>query len=108
MRLFVDRHGVISQRGPHPLGLISRACRIPPRKNNEKFLAAITSDRVVASSRALHAPGEFPENGVAGKMAVGVVDHLEMIEIREHHPDGPIFARAPGKLALENIEDRGA
>ena len=107
MGLLINRHGLIGKRGAHTLGLISGACGIAAGEDDEKLFAAVAAHRVVAAGCALHAAGELAQNGIAGEVAVSVVDHLEVVEIGENDADGTIFAGTPGKLALEDIENRG-
>ena len=106
MRLFINRHGVVGERGAHTLGLISGASGIAPGKNHEELFAAVAPQRIVLRIRSACA-GRLAQHGVAGEVAVGVVDALEMVEVHQHHAHGRRSRKAPGQLALKNIEDGG-
>src|ERR1035437_868224 len=108
VRAVVDRHGLTGEGGAHALGLAGGAGLIAAGKDDQKLLAAVTADGVVRTGDGLHAAGEFAQDGIAGEVAVGVVDGFEVIEVGQDEADGTVFAGAAGELALEDIEDRGA
>ena len=54
-------------------------------QDDHHFLAAIAPDHIYIADLAAQAVGQFDQNLVAGRVAIGVVDAFEVIQV---HHDG--------------------
>ena len=70
---------------PELLGAETRAHKTQPGQNKQKLLAAVAAHPVVGAHCALKDCADLLEHVVAGQVAVGVVDVLEVIQIRQNN-----------------------
>ena len=84
-------------------------------ENDHEFLAAVTGDDVVGAEMVSKLMGEADQCAVAGFVAVGVVDQLEVVEIGHGQcercalalqPSHDRFEVAPIREACQNIRRR--
>ena len=52
--------------------------------------------------------GNVAEHGIAREVAVGVVDELEVVEVRHQDAYRPLFSLGPGQLSLQAFHDAAA
>ena len=52
-------------------------------QHDDEFLAAIAGDEIEAANMTRDARGDFLQHGIAGLMAVAVIDALEPVDIEE-------------------------
>jgi hypothetical protein len=67
-----------------PLGERDRGIEHRAGKNQQEFLAAITSDPVDLARFILEKAREFLEHVISREMAVGVVHALELVDVAHH------------------------
>lgn len=65
----------------HVDGEVLRHGERSPWENDEKFIAAPAARVASSCGVFLHEVGEGADDGIAGSVAVGVIDFLEMIKI---------------------------
>ena len=68
-----ELHRFLAQLAPHPLGLPKCTGLIASGKNDEKFLAAIASNRIVRPSTGLHPASGFAKHRITGEVSVRIV-----------------------------------
>ena len=51
------------------------------RKDNQEIIVAVATNGFVGSDRRTDSPGRFLQHSVARKMAVGVIDSLESVQV---------------------------
>lgn len=56
-------------------------------KDDGEFVATDTSDDIVFSGHRLHELSGFGEDGVAGGVAVAVVEMFEVVDVEQHESD---------------------
>ena len=75
-----------------------------PLAQHDEFLAAIAVDAVVGARRRVQFARDLAQRLVADRMAVTVVDGLEMVDVDDqqaHRPDRIRLAQRPRTLAVE-------
>src|SRR3546814_17379764 len=65
-----------------------------------EFLAAKPSQRIAGPLQAGAEPGDAPDHLVARRMAMGVVDPLEMIDVEQQQAGGPLMPFEQGDGAV--------
>ena len=50
----------------------------------------------------------FHEHGVSGVVAPGVIDDLELVEVRKQHRYLTMLPGGPGQTFLQSLDERGA
>ena len=70
-----------AHRDPQPLGHGAGLVEVRLGEHDQELLAAVTSEEVVRPERLAAARRDLPQHLVAGLMAVGVVDPLEVIGV---------------------------
>ena len=60
---------------------------IQRRQEDGEFVTAKTRDHVVFAQLRTHAGGHGDQDGITGRMAVGVVDVFEAVAVEEQHGD---------------------
>src|SRR6266540_5379097 len=73
------------ERDADALRDLRSAVEIGAREDEEELLAAPPTGEVDVAERLLQEDGELTEDGVAGGMAVAVVDVLEPVEVGDHN-----------------------
>src|SRR5262249_39759602 len=68
-----------------------------------ELLAAVAGDDVLAAHRGREAAGDRLEDEVAGRVAEGVVDLLEVIDVAEEQRQRRFVAHTVGKLGAETV-----
>jgi hypothetical protein len=68
------------------------------RKNQEEFVASHPHSEIAFANDTVEASSKFLQHQITGRVAVGVVDLLEIVQIQEHHRQGMPFARGAGHL----------
>ena len=64
---------------------------VATRQQDQEFFPAVAANGIILADRVLHAARGFTENGVPGKVAVVVIDVLEMVEIHHHYANRSTF-----------------
>ena len=77
-------------------------------QHQQEFLAAIAAEPVDAADVGEHGDRECPQHLVAGRMAVGVVDALEPVEVDQRDGAGRSAAAGAGDLLLQHPHDAAA
>ena len=73
------------------------------RQNDDKFFAAIARADVYITHGGLQYAGDVAESGVAGAMAVRIIDALQVIEIEKDQRQAFIIAVGHFDLAIEPL-----
>src|SRR5262249_33684058 len=71
-------------RPPEPLREALRTREIGLGQDRDELLAAPAADRVSLPREGAEEPADLTEHHVAGRVAEGVVDLLEAVEIEQH------------------------
>ncbi len=79
---------------------------IAPGQHNQKLLAAVAADGIIAAHGGLHAPDRFVQHGVSSHVAVGVVDHLEVIQVGQDYADEAMLALSAVEFFFQDFQDR--
>ena len=77
-------------------------------QHQQEFLAAVAAEPVDAADVGEHGDGECPQHFVAGRMAVGVVDALEPVEVDQRDRAGRLAACGAGDLFVQHPHDAAA
>ena len=93
------------QQHPHALGHAHRVVlRLERRAEQDELVSAVAGDDVAVAHRGAQACGDLDEQPVAGRVAEGVVDLLEAVEVAEHHGEvAPV--RGGGAQVLVELGD---
>ena len=98
-----DDHALL-QGGPHPLGDVRGACGVGAGKEQHELLAAEAPGGVDLLAHALAQQlGEGADDRVPGRMAVHVVDRLEVVEVGEDERRRSAHALGADELGLELV-----
>ncbi len=73
-----------------------------------ELVAAEARDRVAVAGRLDQALGAAVQHAVAGRMAIGVIDALEVVEVHEQDRDATPVAPADGDRVLEAVPEQRA
>jgi hypothetical protein len=73
------------QLEPEPIDDVGGVDGTRPRHHDEELLASVAAQQVALAHDAVQHPREHPQGAVAGIVAVGVVEDLEVIEVEDHH-----------------------
>src|SRR5207237_5899201 len=82
-----------------------RARQIAARQDHQEFLATIAANRVVGAQNYSKTSSGFSEYRVSCRVAKGVIDTLEMVELPHGQTDRLVFAPAARKLMSQDLED---
>jgi hypothetical protein len=86
---------------PEIFGASHGAGRVTLIQHHQEFLTAIAAYHVAGADGGAQPAGNFAKTIVAGGVAEGVVDGLEMVDVA-HHDGGTVsFAAGPANLAQE-------
>ena len=85
--------------GADPLGQLERAGKVGLGQDQRELLAAIASREVDVPDPRTEDLADGPQNGVARRVAVAVVDGLEVVQVQEHERER--VADAVGAAPLE-------
>ena len=77
-------------------------------QHQQEFLAAIAAEPVDAADVGEHGDGEGPQHLVAGRVAKGVVDALEPVEVDQRDRAGRSVAAGAGDLLVQHPHDAAA
>ena len=77
-------------------------------QHQQEFLAAVAAELVDAADVGEHGDGECPQHLVAGRVAIGVVDALEPVEIDQRDRAGRPLRRGAGDLLVQHPHDAAA
>ena len=89
-----------ADRVPAALGDGRRDRLVGAGKQEHELVAAVAGDLVVRAQLALQRAGDLAQQLVAGRVALGVVDALEVVEVQDHGAERmPVTARAGDLLA---------
>src|SRR6185503_17468032 len=104
----VDHIG-LTDRGDDPVGeLFDRLAALGVVDDDRELIAAHAADGAIGGNLVDETLGDGAQDGVALRVAEGVVDRLEAIEVEEHDRARHIAAgRAPQRLA-EELTDAAA
>jgi hypothetical protein len=88
---------------PDALGHVVRAVLVRVRQQDAELLAAVAAHHVHLAQAAAHDTGHHLQHLVAHLVAVGVVVHLEMVDVHHHHRQGHLLPAAADDLLLETL-----
>ncbi|MNN11449.1 hypothetical protein D3C81_1244070 [compost metagenome] len=97
------RNGV-PQRLGHALAVAGGAML----EQHAELVAAKARQRIAAAQLAAHDLGHLPDQLVAGGMAAGVVDHLELVEVQVHQRMGDALRMRPRDRGTDTALELGA
>jgi hypothetical protein len=92
-------------RAADPLRDLDRLLRRRLRKQDAELLAAEARRHVVVAQLLAEDLGDALQDGVAGEVAVGVVDVAEQVEVGHDHRHRPVEARRPRELVGEDVRE---
>src|SRR5579859_6314291 len=92
--------------GENALRPHSRPVTIGVRQDNDEFFAPEAASDVALAGILLQCLGEFAQYAVAGIMAEGVVEALEMVEVHHQHAETRSIAFATGHLPVEGLFEK--
>ena len=75
-------------------------------KNRHELLAAIPRDDVDLAHRVLEQRAQLSQHAVAGEVADGVVDPLEMVDVEQQQRERRVVAPRPVDLGGQPVEQR--
>ena len=78
------------------------------RQQHDEFVAAQAADGVDLAHAGAHARRHFAQHDVAGLVAMGVVDRLELVEVEEHHGAAVLLAPPGGQRLVQPVEEQDA
>ena len=102
--LSLQGEGPVGHRDAQTLGDEHRLAEAGLGHYHDKLLAAQATDQVDAAHLAHRALGEFAQDLVAGRVAMTVIDLLEMIDVEEHHR-GLVAALGPASEQLVQMRE---
>ena len=103
-RLRLENEWLLRDHLADALRVLQRSGRLRFRQNDRKLLAAVASGQLVDANVSFDAMGHFAaENVVAGKMAVLIVDRLEVIDVEHHERWRPLEPLGPHHLAVQKL-----
>ncbi len=73
------------------------------RQDDEEFLAAIAAQDVVLAQALLQQPRQAADDLVADRVAVAVVDFLEVVYVHHHHGQESAFVSEAGKQHVQGV-----
>src|SRR5205814_6047120 len=91
------------ERRAQPLGEVLRALDVRAREEDRELLAAPARDVVNLSYRLEDGLGELPQDEVAGRMPVAVVDRLEVVEVGEDQRERIAEPLGPPQLLPQDL-----
>ena len=75
------------------LGHRTGSRQIGSAEQDDELLAPVAGHRVGLPDRRPQECAKGPEGGVAGRMAMGVVERLEVVDVEHDQPDGSALPR---------------
>src|SRR6267142_1917398 len=78
------------------------------RKENEELVAAEPNGKIRAADNSVEVSGKFLQHLVSGRMAVHVVDLLEIVQIEREHGQGVSSALGARHLRGETLHSKTA
>ncbi len=90
-----------SHRPPQSLGGRRRTIRLAALQQHGEFIAAKAGQQMCPGADVFFSVGDLPQQMIAGSMAAGVVDDLELIEIEEHQRMRPRIGVDPRQCVLD-------
>ena len=106
------RHVEVAEGDPDPLGSPDRIVAGGAVEDDEELLAAVAGDEVGGPEAAGEEPGERPQDGVAGDVAVAVVQVAEVVQVEQDRRHRPallrLLARAEGAHPGERVVEEPA
>ncbi len=90
----------------HPLGERVRGCKVGVPHDHGELLAADAADVVALADDGTQVICELGEDVVADRVAVDVVDALEVVEVEHHQGDGGVPRRGAHELAPQPFVER--
>ena len=77
-------------------------------QDEQELLAAVAADEIAIAEAGLHAAGRLLEHRVPGRMAVGVVDALEVVDVGDRDRHRTVSTPCSPDLATQLLEDGAA
>src|SRR4029077_12983594 len=74
--------------------------------NDQEFLAAVATDRVIGPDHRGNAAGDDAQDGVAGGVPTAVIYLLEVVDIDHDYADRLMITLGAEQFALQNFQDR--
>ena len=106
MRLPVGREPLLGDDAPELLGEDRALLDVRLGEDQHELLAAVPADHVGRPKVRGDRLGDAPQHVVAGRVAVGVVDGLEVVDVDEGHRQRPLVAVGPLDLVEQLDEQR--
>ena len=78
---------------------------VAARQHDQKLLAADAPHSVVTPDNSVKAPDNLPQRLVPRRMTPRVIDLLEMVQIKHHHPKVPLLPFRPVRLTLQRLKN---
>ena len=75
-------------------------------QDQHEFLTAVAADQVARAQAFGDRLGDAPQDDVAGRVAVRVVDRLEVVDVDECDAQGPLVARGAFHLGEQGRQER--
>ena len=100
-----EPHAAALQPLAQPLGGQARRVQVDLRQHGQELLAAVAPQQVGAAQALAQHRRALAQHGVAGQVAVGVVDLLEVVEVAEHHAQGVLVAAGALELLGQPVVD---
>ncbi len=101
VRAAIAREGLPLEGPPHAVRHAEGRAGVRLGEEHRKLLAAVAAGEIGAAHRGAEDLAEASNGGVAGGMAEGVVDLLEVVEVEEGDGDRRVVAAVPGPLLRE-------
>jgi hypothetical protein len=77
---------------------------VTARKHNQKFLATIPAYEIVGTNHLTYTLRNLFEDGVSGQVAIGIVDGLEVVQIKHQDANGLVGTGSTVDFSAEQIE----
>lgn len=67
----------------------------------QKLIAAVSDDQVVRTQRRLQRGSHLHQQLIAGRVAMGIVDYLQVVDVQERQNQRMTGSRDPGDLSIQ-------
>src|SRR6266851_1373810 len=95
--------GAVSDLGQHAFGDVARCLQVALRHNDAKLVPAVADQHVGLAGVPLDALRQMLDDAVAHRVAEGVVDDLEVIQVEHDQRQGRFAAGRAAELTLEML-----
>jgi len=94
----------LGNRNPDPFGNIIGLNHTGFREQHDKFLTAITDNKIHVATIGLGDLGDLPQYFVAWRMAVSIIILLEIIDIKDDERQGPVIVHGPLEFLIQEAK----